>query len=141
MAAAVLALLGALVSAYLLLFKLGVVGRLACGVAGGCEQVQASRWSVLLGVPVAAYGVFGYLALLAIALYGLQPDELARPRATRWLAVLSALGVLFSLYLAGIELFAIRAICRWCTASGVIIVALCVVSLAGLLASRRGPAR
>lgn len=140
MAVAVLALVGALVSTYLLLYKLGFLGTLVCGVDGGCERVQASRWSSFLGLPVAAYGVGGYLALLGIALYGLRGDQAGRPQATRWLAGLSALGVVFSLYLLALELFVIHAICRWCTVSGAVIVAIFAVSVAGLLKPSRAPA-
>jgi uncharacterized membrane protein len=141
MAVAVLALVGVLVSGYLLLYKLGVLGALVCGVEGGCERVQASRYSVLFGVPVAAYGVAGYLVLLGTALYGLRPDRVGRPGSTRWLATLSALGVVFSLYLLGLELFVIHAICRWCTVSGVVIVAICAVSVLGLRGASQDPAR
>jgi len=140
MAVALLALVGALVSVYLLLFKLGVVGSLACGTGGGCERVQASRWSSLLGVPVAGFGVAGYVVLLGIALYGLRGEQVGRPGATRWLAGLSALGFLFSVYLLGLELFVIHAVCRWCTASGLIITAICAVSLVGLRRPSRAPA-
>ncbi len=140
MAVAVLALLGVLVSTYLLLYKLGVLGTLMCGAEGGCERVQASQYATFLGIPVAAYGVGGYLVLLGIALYGLREEQLALPRASRWLAGLSALGVAFSLYLLALELFVIHAICRWCTASGVIVAAICAVSVGGLLSASRAPA-
>lgn len=140
MAVAALALGGLLVSVYLLLYKLGVLGSLVCGAEGGCERVQASRYAVFLGVPVAAYGVCGYLLLLVLALWGLRPDQVGRPIATRWLAGLSGLGVLFSLYLLGLELFVIHAICRWCTASGVIIALICAVSVGGLVGFNRAPA-
>ena len=140
MAVAVLALCGALVSAYLLLYKLGFLGNLVCGAGGGCERVQASAYAVFLGLPVAAYGVGGYLVLLGIALYGLKRDQVARPKATRWLAGLSALGLAFSLYLLALELFVIHAICRWCTASGVIIAAICAVSVGALVRASPAPA-
>jgi uncharacterized membrane protein len=140
MAVAVCALLGLLVSTYLLLYKLGALGRIMCVGGGGCERVQLSRWSVMFGVPVAAYGVVGYLALLGISLYGLRADQLANPGPTRWIAGLSALGVLFSLYLLAVELLAIHAICLWCSASGVLILAICAVAIAGLARPSRAPA-
>ncbi len=140
MAVATLALVGALISLYLLLYKLGVVGSLICGAGGGCERVQASRYSDFLGLPVAGYGVAGYLVLLAIALYGLGPDRVARPGPTRLLALLSGVGVLFSAYLFSLELFVIHAICRWCTASAAIIAAICAVSGLALLGERRAGA-
>jgi uncharacterized membrane protein len=123
----------------LLLYKLGVIGSMMCGAANECERVQASRYSMLFGLPVAAYGVGGYLVLLGIALWGLREPQVARPMATRWLAGLSALGVAFSLYLLYLELFVIHAICRWCSASGVLILAICAVSIGGLRGASRAP--
>ena len=140
MAVAVLALCGLLVSAYLLLYKLGVIGSMVCGAAGGCERVQASRYAEFLGLPVAAYGVGWYLVLMILALFGLKESQISRPAATRWLAGLSALGVVFSLYLLSLELFVIHAICRWCSVSGVLILAICAVSIGGLVAASRAPA-
>ena len=140
MAVAVLALCGVLVSTYLLLYKLGVIGSMICGAANECERVQASRYAMLFGIPVAAYGVGGYLVLLILALFGLREDQVARPMATRWLAGLSALGVAFSLYLLYLELFIIHAVCRWCSVSGVVMLAICAVSVAGLVRVSRAPA-
>ena len=59
MGAAVAALAGLFVSAYLWLYKLGAIGTLSCGT-GGCETVQLSPQSRFLGVEVAAIGVAGY---------------------------------------------------------------------------------
>ena len=132
MAAAALALVGLLVSTYLLLYKLGVLGTIKCVGSGGCERVNTSRFSTLLGVPVAAYGVAGYVVLLTIALFGLREDQVALPRATRWLVALAALGVLFSLYLLALELFIIHAVCLWCSVSGAVILAIFVVAAAAL---------
>jgi len=139
MAAAALALVGLLVSAYLLLYKLGLVGTLKCVGSGGCERVNTSRYATLLGLPVAAYGVAGYVVLLAVALYGLREDQASLPRATRWLAALAALGVLFSLYLLALELFVIHAVCLWCSVSGLVIVAIFVVSAAALAKASPAP--
>jgi len=140
MAAAVLALVGLLVSAYLLLYKLGVVGSLRCVGSGGCERVNTSPWSSFLGLPVAAYGVAGYLVLLGTAMYGLRGDQAGRPQATRALAALSALGVLFSLYLLALELFVIHAVCLWCSVSGVTILAIFALSAGALRKPSRAPA-
>ncbi|HXY69024.1 MAG TPA: vitamin K epoxide reductase family protein [Gemmatimonadales bacterium] len=141
MTAAALALVGLLVSTYLLLYKLGVLGSIKCVGSGGCERVNLSRWSSFLGLPVAAYGVAGYVALLAVALYGLREDRVAVPGPTRWLAALAGLGLLFSLYLLALELLVIHALCLWCTVSGVVILAIFVVSAAALPAFSRTPGR
>lgn len=121
-----------MLSAYMLLQRLGYLGVLACGPGGGCERVQASRWSEFLGVPVAAYGVFGYLGLFAVAFAGVQGRWAEHPGPTRLLALLSGVGVAFTLYLTYLELFVIHAVCRWCVASAVLIVGVFAASLVGV---------
>jgi uncharacterized membrane protein len=137
MAAALLSLVGLLVALYLTLFKLGVIGELACGTAGSCETVQLSRWAVFLGVPVAAWGAAFYALTLGIALAALQPrwaDARAIPLA---LTALAGWGVLFSVWLTALELFVIHAICLWCVTSAVLVTMLFVASLVDLRQSRR----
>ena len=65
MAVAILALIGLLISTYLLLYKLNVMKTLLCGT-GACETVQSSPWADFIGVPVPAWGVAGYLIILAL---------------------------------------------------------------------------
>jgi len=130
-AIALLALVGFFLALYLWLHQIGVGGELKCGT-GGCDTVQASRWAMVLGIPVAAYGVVGYAAILAVALAGLQPAALERRRPALLLAALATGGVLFSAWLTYLELFVIHAICRWCVGSAVTITAIWLVALAGL---------
>lgn len=129
MAAALLALGGLFVSAYLWLFKLGYLGTIACGT-GGCETVQLSPQSRFLGVEVAAIGAAGYALLLVLSLLTLQPRFAGRswPLAAQLAA--SGVAVVFTAYLKYLELFVIHAICRWCVASAVIIAVLFGVTLA-----------
>jgi uncharacterized membrane protein len=137
MAAAVLALGGLLLSVFLLLHQLGLGGSLACGGSGACERVQASPYAWLFGLPVAAYGVGGYAAILAVALAGLQPRWAGSRAPTRLLVLLSAGGVLFTAYLKWLELFRIHAICRWCVGSAVLIVAILAVAVWGVRSEER----
>ena len=127
MLAALIALVGLFVALYLTLYKVGVIGELACSI-GSCEAVQTSRWSTFLGLPVAAWGLAFYASVLAVALTGLMERyEDSRPLALGMLA-LTAWGTLFSLWLTYIELFVIRAICQWCVISALLAVGLMVVS-------------
>lgn len=119
---AVLALIGLFVSAYLLLYKLGVYGELMCGAGGSCGYVQASRWASFLGIPVAGWGVGWYGATLATALLGLQPGVAGGRWPARGLLALGVAGLLFTAYLTYVELFVIDAICRWCVVSAVLVV-------------------
>jgi uncharacterized membrane protein len=130
-AIALLALVGFFLALYLWLHQIGVGGELKCGT-GGCDTVQASRWARVLGIPVAAYGVAGYAAILAVALAALQPAALERRRPALLLAALATGGVVFSAWLTYLELFVIRAICRWCVGSAVTITIIWLVTLAGL---------
>jgi len=120
MGAALAALAGLFVSAYLWLYKLGVIGTLACGT-GGCETVQLSPQSRFLGVEVAAIGFAGYALLLLLTMASLQPRYANSIRLLQVIALLGAGAVLFTLYLKYLELFVIHAICRWCVGSAVLI--------------------
>lgn len=131
MITATLALAGFFVALYLSLWKLGVVGNLACGT-GGCEYVQTSSYAVVLGVPVAFYGVAGYLAILGVSLAGLQGSWADRREPTLALLALSAAGVAFSAYLTYLEAAVIHAWCRWCLVSAGIIMAIFVASVVGM---------
>jgi uncharacterized membrane protein len=128
---ALLALVGFFIALYLWLYKIGVAGELKCGT-GGCETVQLSPWAVVLGVPVAFYGVVGYAVLLVVALVGLQPAWLGRRGPTLLLAGLATAGFAFTLWLTYVELFVIHAICRWCVGSALVMTVIWGVALAGL---------
>jgi uncharacterized membrane protein len=136
MGAALAALAGLFVSAYLWLYKLGAVGTLSCGT-GGCETVQLSPQSRFLGVEVAAIGVAGYAVLLALTLASLQPRWAGSRRLLEVIALLAAGAVAFTLYLKYLELFVIHAICRWCVASAILIVVFFILILLELRRVRR----
>ena len=139
MAIATLALLGLLLATYLTLYHYGLMGTLACGGAASCEKVQASRYAELFGLPVAGYGVVGYLAILVVALMGLQEKAQTSDVPTRQIVLLSGIGVAFTCYLTYLELFRIHAICRWCLASAALITAIFVVALVSLPSLRTRP--
>ena len=125
---ALVALVGAFLAAYLTLYKLGYIGSLACGT-GGCETVQTSRWALLLRLPVAAWGVGFYLAVIGISIVGLQ-ERFDQSRAISLaLLALTGWGVLFSAWLTYVELFRIHAICRYCVVSAGLVVVLFVLAL------------
>lgn len=128
MLAALLALVGLFVAIYLTLFKIGVIGELACA-AGSCETVQTSRWAIFLGAPVAAWGIGYYATVLAMAVAGTTERWENSPTLATSMLVLTGWGALFSLWLTGLELFVIHAICQWCVGSATIAIALFVVSL------------
>jgi len=131
MSAALLSLAGLFIAAYLYLYKIGKIGNLACGT-GGCETVQWSPWSQIAGIEVALVGVLGYAGLLALSLAALRPELVGRHWPAALLTSLAGIGVLFTAYLTYLEIFVIHAICRWCVASGVVILAIFIVALLDL---------
>jgi uncharacterized membrane protein len=126
MLAALVALAGMFVALYLMLYKLGYIGTLACAV-GSCETVQTSKWATFLGLPVAAWGVAYYVAILGVSLAGLMPAFAARRSVSQLLVVMTGVGLLFSLWLTYLELFVIDAICQWCVISAILATALFVI--------------
>ncbi|MBS1241366.1 MAG: Vitamin epoxide reductase [Gemmatimonadetes bacterium] len=128
MVVALLCLAGIFISAYLWMFKLGLLGTLACGT-GGCETVQLSPQSRFLGIEVALIGLVGYVVLFGLAMASLQPGLAAARWPVQLLAALSGGAVLFTGYLKFLEFFVIHAICRWCVASAVIIATVFVLSV------------
>lgn len=135
MTIAMLSLVGILIALYLTLYKLGVIGGLTCTV-GSCETVNTSRWATFLGLPVAAWGVGAYVALFALSLAGTADRYAGSQTISVLLVAIAAWSVLFSAWLTYLELFVIRAICIWCVASAVLLVAILVVSVVDWRGSR-----
>jgi uncharacterized membrane protein len=124
---AALSLVGVFLATYLTLYKLGYLGSLACGT-GECERVQASRWSFFLGQPVALWGVAFYTAMFVASMAGSFGALAASRSVSLVLLMMSGWGVIFSGWLTWLELSEIHAICRYCVASAVLVLALFVLS-------------
>jgi uncharacterized membrane protein len=138
MAIAVLALLAALVALYLHLWKLGLVGALTCTANRGCEVAMTSRWGWFLGLDVALIGVLGYSAILAVALWGSQPERAWSPTPTLVLLALIVPAVLFTVRLKWAEWVILRTFCPWCFESTVTIAVSLVLALLDLRRVRQG---
>lgn len=74
-----------------------------------CGRVLRSSYSVVLGIPLALYGLAYYLFLLPVVLW--------KPR---WLIFVTPLGLIASLYLLYLQLFVLHAICLYCIFSAAI---------------------
>ena len=125
---ALISLGGLFLGVYLTLYKYGFIGSLVCNV-GSCEQVQTSRRSVFLGLPVAAWGVGFYALLLALSIAGLQPRFADSRRLSLALVLLTGWGVLFTAWLNYLEGFVSHAWCEWCLGSAAMVVLLFVLAV------------
>ena len=105
-----------------------------CSIKGNpCSQVQKSRYSEFVGIPVALIGLIGYIAILASLLA--SEDEKARFLTT----VLSIGGFGFSAYLTYRELFTLEKICEWCVASALLMTVIMCLSIWRYLRGERLP--
>jgi uncharacterized membrane protein len=125
-----LAALGILVSAYMTLYKL-TDNQSMCLGNGGCSVVNASVYSEVYGVPVAAVGVGGYAAILGILLLSGRVNFL-RTHSTMIVFGLALVGFIFTLYLIYVEVALIHALCPFCIASQAIMSVLFMISVVRL---------
>jgi uncharacterized membrane protein len=111
---------------------------LACPDTGvvNCTLVTTSSWSVVLGVPVAVFGLAWALVMTALTTPWAWRAGAAWVDSAR--VAVSAAGVATALYLVYVELFRIGAICLWCTAIHVTAVGLLGVVLAARASRRTG---
>ena len=115
------ALIAGMVALYLHLWKLGLMGALACTAGHGCEIVQLSQWGWFLGVDVALIGTIGYTLILITTMVGIQPGRINDPRITRILMLLIIPAFIFTLRLKYYEFVVMRTFCPWCAISTVTI--------------------
>jgi uncharacterized membrane protein len=115
-----LAAAGFLVSLYLTITKVAGSNALFCEAGGGCETVQASRYSTFIGVPTAAWGMALYALIGGLAALGLPQ------RRWLWAFGLAVSGAAFAAYLTYLELAVIHALCPYCLVAAAIAVALLV---------------
>ena len=87
---------------------------LQCYFFGGCDAVNSSPYSNLLGIPLSLYGSVFYLLVVLTAVYYLQSKN---PVAVKALMALTSLGLLFACYTFSLQAFVIKAYCFYCVLS------------------------
>jgi len=125
-AVAALALIGVGIAGYLTYthFK----GSPPVCLTSGCEVVQNSRWSKLLGIPVALLGLLTYLSIVASTL-------IRHPLAKQAGAMLALVALGFNAYLFYIQAHEIGRYCTWCVSNEIVSLLLAPVAIAWLLSS------
>jgi uncharacterized membrane protein len=119
----VLTVLGIVLASYLTYIHYAGIKPLCGRNGGGCEIVQTSEYSKLVGVPVALIGLLGYIAILGSLLV---PESETSRLAT---VAFTVIGFGFSAYLTYRELFSIHHICEYCVSSAVIVTILMCLSV------------
>lgn len=121
-----LALIGFGDSAFLLAKR--IVGAPIPCILGftGCDEVAKSEYSVLFGIPLAAYGVAFYLT---IGILGLLYADTKKFLFAKLILGATALGFLMSAYFIYVQGFIIKAFCVYCVISAIISTALFALSV------------
>jgi uncharacterized membrane protein len=126
---AAIGIAGVVVSAYLTSVHYAKVP-LVCTTNGvvNCERVLSSPYSSIAGIPISAGGFIWFLATGGLAIMALT----VRPEP-RWLhpaqVLWSFAGFVTVLYLIGVEVLAVGALCAWCTGLHALILAALVLSV------------
>ena len=110
-----LSVLGLLVAIYMTIFKLTNNEKMCIG-SGGCSIVNASGYSSVWGIPVAVFGVVGYLSILALLYLESKPGFFQTNGSMLQFTVTLA-GFLFTLWLVYVEVALIKAYCPFCITS------------------------
>ncbi|QNI32479.1 vitamin K epoxide reductase family protein [Alloacidobacterium dinghuense] len=92
-----------------------------------CGIVNHSRYSVMLGIPVATIGIVGYVVIAILALF----------RRYRLLLVTALAGLAFTLYLTSIEARILQTWCLYCVISQGIMAFIALLSIAVAISSRK----
>ena len=109
-----IAAIGLAISAYLTVTKLAG-GSPICGPLQGCETVDASAYSTILGIPTAAYGIAYSLTLIvATAAWWRSGDR----RILLAAYALSLIGVVMEGFFVYLQVAVIHAVCVWCAGYG-----------------------
>ena len=103
--------------------------QLPCGNGGGCAKVANHPSGVFLDVPVAYYGLFGYILITLITVLRFSTDHSNQRSLTNISIFLTGVGALASLWLQFVSFTVIRAFCPYCFTSAVAMVSLFVVQL------------
>ena len=95
-----------------------------CSEGSGCDLVQASRWSMFLGLPMAFWGLLTYV-MLAYVIWR------AKRKPGSWTMVLfvAVCGFAISAYLTIVSVMEIEATCPYCLASFAMITSIMILTL------------
>lgn len=128
-----LAALGILSAAYLSYTKLSNQN-VVCFQAEGldCDLVNASRYSVVYGIPIAILGLLAYGTIIVITLVE-HRFRFLRANGTLLLFGISLAGTLYSAYLSYLEAFVLHAWCQYCVISALSITAIFAIAVIRLV--------
>lgn len=98
----------------------------ACSLTQGCDTVLTSAYSQFFGIPVALFGVFGYISIMILCMLWI---DMAWRRALWGIVGVSAVAFVVSVRFVYIQIVVLEAICQYCMVSAGTSTLLFVLSL------------
>jgi uncharacterized membrane protein len=123
----VFTVIGLLVAVYMTIYKLTSNDSMCLGL-GGCSIVNASGYSSVYGIPVAAVGVLGYLSILAIFYLERKPGFF-QTNASMIQFAITLPGFLFTAWLIFVEVALLKAYCPFCITSQVMMTLIFILTV------------
>jgi len=130
-AALALVIVGLLVSIYMTIYKVTSNDSMCLG-SGDCSTVNASRYSEVNGIPVAAIGILGYVAILGVLVFE-NRNSFFRQNGTLLVFGMALTGFIFTIWLIYVELALLKAICPFCVTSQVAMTIIFIISVIRLI--------
>jgi uncharacterized membrane protein len=128
---AALALIGLLVSIYMTIYKITDNDGMCLG-SGDCAAVNASRFSEVNGIPVAALGMVGYAAILAVHFLESR-NAFFQKNGTLLIFGMGLTGFLFNVWLIYVEIALIKAFCPFCVTSQIAMTLIFIIAVIRLI--------
>jgi uncharacterized membrane protein len=130
-ASVALVVLGLLVSIYMTIYKFSNNDAMCVG-SGDCKTVNSSRYSEVNRIPVAVFGMVGYLAILAVHFFE-KRGSFFKQNGTLLVFGMALTGFLFTLWLIYVEIALLKALCPFCLTSQAAMTIIFIISVIRLI--------
>ena len=120
------------VSIYLTWIKYHFGNNPICDISSkfSCSAVAASRYSAIIGIPIAYFGILTYIVCVVLTALGMKPEKSRfHAHIPNYLLAISSWCVVYSIFLALISTLVIKSICTFCVALYVVNIGLFVCSI------------
>lgn len=88
-----------------------------CVVVSECDQVLASGYALILGIPAALLGAIYYFTIFGLAVFCLTSGSFT---FFRWAMRFSVIGIIVSLWFVFVQAFLLKSFCFYCLVSATI---------------------
>jgi uncharacterized membrane protein len=126
-----LVILGLAVSIYMTVYKVTSNNAMCLG-SGDCSTVNSSRYAEVNGIPVAVFGVIGYLAILVVH-YFENRNRFFKQNSTLMIFGMALTGFLFTIWLIYVEIALLKALCPFCVTSQIAMTIIFIIAVMRLI--------